>query len=156
MLRNVPEPSLFGHECDGGSPGIDSLIAFGAFVIGPDGDLVEFGIFDPPLIANRCERFFSGAIECDSRAIFCGGAILGLRANAGHFAALAQESRDGYFFFHDRALFASVLHDDLVEFGAEDLPGLRHLRTVARGKVEGLRSFSRDGDELDAVFLYES
>src|SRR6185369_17784584 len=76
VLRNVPEPAFFRDERDGGRAGVNAFVAPGATVISPDGDLVEFGIFDPPGVSHRDKRFFARAVECHRRTVFDDFAML--------------------------------------------------------------------------------
>lgn len=53
------------------------------------------------------------------------------------------------------AVLASGVHEQLVEFAAEDLPGLRALVGVRLREIERLGQFSGIGDELDAFLADE-
>jgi len=58
-------------------------------------------------------------------------------------------------FFSDDAVLAGVLEHHLIEFAAEDLPGLRAFVGVVIGEVEGLGKFAVLADELDGAFFDE-
>src|SRR5579872_1991486 len=80
VLGNVPKPAFFRDIGNGCGAGINALVAFGALVIGPDGDLVEEGIFDAPIVANGTKSFFAATIQSDGGAIFGDRTAFGLGA----------------------------------------------------------------------------
>ena len=71
-------------------------------------------------------------------------------------AAFPDQFLDRRFLPHPGAFFAGVVKQHLVEFRAQDLPGLGDgVAVVAVEKIKRLAGAAGGGDELDAVFLDE-
>ena len=91
VQRDVPKPAFLRQERHGGHALVNALVALGAFVIGPNGDLVEFGIGHAPAVARRGERLLAGAVKRDRRAMLGLGAVWLPHAHASHPIAIPQQ-----------------------------------------------------------------
>src|SRR5258708_38232491 len=91
MLRDVPEPALFRHVCDGRRALVLALVAFGAFEISPDRNFVQQWITHAPVVARRAERLASRAIDGDLRPVFARHAFAVGRTRAHNLAVLANQ-----------------------------------------------------------------
>src|SRR5262245_33788809 len=87
MLWDVPEPAFVRDVRNSGCTLIDARIPFCSLVIGPDGDLVQVRIADPPIVSRYGERLFTRAVQGDGRAKFPCLSVL-LRAHADYPAVL--------------------------------------------------------------------
>src|ERR1051326_6520018 len=98
MLWNVPKPSLFRHIRDSGCPFINARIAFSSFVIGPNGDFIEEGVADTPIISPSGKCLFTRTIQSNRSAIF----------NRLSVFSLATHTNDAIIFF-DQLLYRHFL-----------------------------------------------
>src|SRR5262245_26426835 len=96
VLRNVPEPALTRNHGHGGLAFVDSFVALGSLVVGPDCDFIEIGIGQAPALAHGGETFLAAAVECNGGAEFEGGSIRSPPTHASDPAALVAEAGDGH------------------------------------------------------------
>jgi hypothetical protein len=154
--RDVPEPALALEVGDGGGAGVEPGIAFGAAVVGPEGDLVEARIAPAEAALAEEEGIAAGGVDDDAGAEFADGAVGGAGPHALHGAGGVDEQILHLGLLVDGgALGAGAVEQHLVKLVAGDLPG-------GGGRVLGvLEEVERGGDlavaadELDAVFLHE-
>src|SRR6185295_1507702 len=97
MLWNVPKPALLRHHGHCSGTGIDAVIAFGAFVVGPDRYLVEVGIAHPPILTHGGEGLLAGAIQSDGSAVLDRASILVLSPNTHDAVPVFEQSVHGHF-----------------------------------------------------------
>src|SRR5262249_22533015 len=148
---DVPEPALLWNVGHRGGAFIDAGIAHGAFVIGPDGDLVELGVPHLPTRARERERVASGGVDGNGGVELEPLTGLVHRADSVDVSVLLDGFADGDLFHYLGALFASVVHQQLIELAAQDLPSIGGLVFEVLEEVEGMRGAPVRADELDAV-----
>src|ERR1041385_1487642 len=117
VLRDVPEPAFLRHVSHRGRAFVQAGIAFGAAVIGPDGDFVQVRIANAPVVADGRESFLARAIDDDARLILDDASIFFLRAHADDAPTFLDQFLDRDFLFEDSAFRAGVFAEHGIEFG---------------------------------------
>ena len=154
--RDVPEPAASREVGDGGGAFVQTGVALGVLIEGPDGDLVEHRVAFAGAVLALVEGVAAGAVEGDRGLDLEGFAVAGLGADAGDAVAGAEEFEDGGVLADLDAFRAGVVEEHEVEVLALDLPGGGGGVVEVLEEVEGGGNAAVGGGELDRAFADEA
>ncbi len=156
MQWDIPEPAGFALRLqDDRGAFVPARVAIGPFPIRPQTRFAKRLVPVAESQAAADHGSLAAGIDDDLGTDFVLRAVFAGEFHADGPLPFPQDFEDADPLVHLHAVLAGVVEHHLVEFTAEDLPGLRAFVRLVVVEIKGLRKPAALADELDAVLFYE-